>query len=319
MPKRPKKIDLKKGRPELYRAKRTVEEMDAGRGTFLTFDGKGEPGGERYQEGIGKLYALAYTTKFMLKGAGVLDFGIVNLECLWFSDPTGTPMSEWEWRLQVRIPEEVTSAHLREAKKALKERKGADVTGVRRRQWTEGRAVQVLHVGPYNTVDKTYRALGEYAEAHGLKTKLPGHEVYLSDPRRVAPERLKTIVRMPVARGRLTALRTGAVRARAKSVDTRGQSGETGTESAGGELGAVCAVVHSAGAVAARRGRRGVGGGVHLLRRGAVAGDAGSRGARHRRVPGDAGAGGAGRRVGVPRAGAGGGEEGAPGGLTRRR
>ncbi len=202
MPKHPKKIDLKKARPELYRATRLVAEIEAGRGTFLTFDGVGEPGGARYQEAIGKLYSLAYTTKFMLKGAGALDFGITNLECLWFSDPTGTPRSEWEWRLQLRIPEEVTSEHLREARKVLKERKGADVTGVRRRQWTEGRAVQVLHVGPYDTVGESYRALGEYAETHGLRCKVPGHEVYVSDPRRVPPDRLKTIVRMPVARGR---------------------------------------------------------------------------------------------------------------------
>lgn len=201
MPKQPKKIDLKKAHPELYRARKSVEELDAGRGTFLTCDGQGAPGAELYQEAIGRLYSLAYTTKFMLKGAGVLDFGIPNLECLWFSDPTGTPMSEWEWRLQLRLPEQVTSEHLREAKKALKERKGADLRGVRLRQWTEGRAVQVLHVGPYDAVDRSYRALAEYAEAHGLKLKSPGHEVYLSDPRRVPPDRLKTIVRMPVARG----------------------------------------------------------------------------------------------------------------------
>jgi hypothetical protein len=202
MPKQPKMIDLKKARPELYRATRSVEEIEAGRGTFLTCDGVGEPGGAAYGEAIGKLYSLAYTTKFMLKHAGVLDFGIANLECLWFEDPAERPRSEWEWRLQVRIPDEVTPAHLREARKILKERKGADLTGVRRRQWTEGRAVQVLHVGPYDTVDKTYRALGEYAEAYGLKIKGVGHEVYLNDPRRTAPERLKTIVRMPVTRGR---------------------------------------------------------------------------------------------------------------------
>ncbi len=202
MPKQPKLIDLRAAKPELYRAKRSVEEIDAGRGTFLTFDGTGEPGGELYQEAIGKLYSLAYTTKFMLKHAGVLDFGITNLECLWFEDPAKKPRSEWEWRLQLRIPEEVTSAHLADARKVLKDRKGADLTGVRRRSWTEGRAVQVLHVGPYDTIHQTYRALGEYVEAHGLKLKGPGHEVYLSDPRRVAPERLKTIVRMPVARGR---------------------------------------------------------------------------------------------------------------------
>lgn len=202
MPKQPKLIDLRAANLELYRAKKSVEEIDAGRGTFLTFDGVGEPGGAAYEEAIGKLYSLAYTAKFMLKHAGVLDFGITNLECLWFSDPAEKPRSEWEWRLQLRIPDEVTSAHLREARKVLKERKGLDLAGVRRRQWTEGRAVQVLHLGPYDTVDQTYRALGEYAETHGLKLKGPGHEVYLSDPQRTAPERLKTIVRMPVMRGR---------------------------------------------------------------------------------------------------------------------
>jgi hypothetical protein len=202
MPKHPKKIDVRKARPELYRAKRSVEEIDAGRGTFLTCDGRGEPGGPEYQEATGKLYSLAYATKFMLKGAGVLDFAIPNLECIWSRDPAGTPRAAWRWRLQLRIPEELTSAHLREARKALKERKGTDVTGVRRREWTEGRAVQALHVGPYATLRKTYRALWEYARAHGLRCKGPGHEVYLSDPRRVPPERLKTIVRMPVVRGR---------------------------------------------------------------------------------------------------------------------
>ncbi len=68
--------------------------------------------------------------------------------------------------------------------------------------WQEWLVAQVLHVGPYDTVGESYRALGEYAEAHGLRCKVPGHEVYVSDPRRVPPDRLKTIVRMPVARGR---------------------------------------------------------------------------------------------------------------------
>ncbi len=111
------------------------------------------------------------------------------------------------------------------------------------------------------------------------------------------------------------ALRTGAVGARVKVVDSGGRSGETRTESAGGELGAVCAVVHPAGAVAARGGLGRVGGGVRLFRRIALAGDAGPRDPGHRYFSGSSGFRGAGWRVGLPRAGAGGGEEGVPGGV----
>lgn len=201
MAKQLRKIDFRHMHRELYRATKSVQEVEVGSGAFLAFGGVGPPGGRAYQEAVGKLYALAYTTKFSLKHAGVLDFAVPNLECLWHSDPTGTPKSQWRWRLQLRIPDAVTSDHLRTARKVLRE-KETDVSGVRRTTWTEGRAVQVLHTGPYDTVDETYRALGRYAEEHGMRCVGPGHEIYLSDPRRTAPERLKTIVRMRVRRAR---------------------------------------------------------------------------------------------------------------------
>jgi hypothetical protein len=197
-----RKVDVRQAHPELYRAARKVEEVNAGRAAFLAADGVGEPGGGTYQEAIGKLYALAYTTKFSMKHAGTLDFAVPNLECLWFDDPTAKPMSQWRWRLLLRIPEEVTGQDLQRARKVLRDRKGADVSGVRRRTWTEGRAAQVLHVGPYETVNQSYKALQAYAGEHGLRCIAPGHEVYLNDPRRTLPERLKTIVRMPVRRAR---------------------------------------------------------------------------------------------------------------------
>ncbi len=199
-----RKIDFRQTHRELYRATRSVQEVEAGQATFLAFDGVGPPGGQAYQEAIGKLYAMVYTTKFSLKYAGVLDFAIPNVECLWHTDPTGTPKSQWRWRLQVRIPDAVTSDHLRAARRSAR-RKGTDVSGVRRTTWREGPAVQVLHIGPYDKVGGSYEALDRYAGEHGMRCVPPGHEIYISDPRRTAPDRLKTIVRMPVRRARRSA------------------------------------------------------------------------------------------------------------------
>jgi len=195
-----KTIDLKKNLKDLYTATSKVKEVVAERGTFLCIEGEGEPGGEAYVTAIGALFSVAYTIKFTLKKAGVLDFKVPPPECLWLvEDPKSTPMSEWQWRLMIRVPDEVTAAHLKEVRKALKEKKGLDASGVRRRSWRPGRALQVMHVGPYDKLEESYAKLVAHADEIGAKPKGGCHEVYLSDPRRTAPERLKTIVRMPIA------------------------------------------------------------------------------------------------------------------------
>jgi hypothetical protein len=193
----PAKVDLKKEHKELYTATRKVKQVRAGKATFLAVDGQGRPGNDRFQQAINKLYALAYTTKFTLLKEGGLDFGVCNLECLWLDDPT-TPIDKWRWRLMVRIPDQLKAKELNRMRKAIAESKGLDTSDVKRLTWAEGPAVQVMHVGPYDQVSATYRRLGEWAEEHGLLPTGPGHEIYISDPRRTAPERLKTIVRMPV-------------------------------------------------------------------------------------------------------------------------
>jgi hypothetical protein len=195
-----KKIDFKESQPELYRASREVEEVQVTKGTFLVVDGVGGPGGQAFQEATNKLFSLAYTTKFMLQRAAVLDFAIPNLECLWFENLAGKPASEWPWRLMIRIPDQVTGRELKAAGQMLADRRGLDTAQVQRKVWKEGRALQVLHVGPYEGIASAYAELQASAEERGLTCTRPGHEVYLSDPRRVAPEKIKTIVRMPVAR-----------------------------------------------------------------------------------------------------------------------
>lgn len=195
------KVDFRKLYPDLYRESRNIADVRAGRGVFLAVEGVGEPGGQAYHEAIGALYALAYTAKFTFKKAGVQDFAVPALECLYFDDPAITPKEQWRWRLQLRIPEEVSVAALGEVRKALAEKKGLDTSAVKRIAWAEGRALQAMHVGPYDRVGEVYQRLMAEAAARGLACTGPGHEIYLNDPRRVSPDRIKTIVRMPVGAG----------------------------------------------------------------------------------------------------------------------
>jgi len=194
------RIDFKKIHPELYRATRKIEEVRAARGTFLAFDGVGDPAGPAFQDAIGKLFALAFTAKFTIKGAGGIDFSIPALECLWFDDPKEKPKEEWRWRLLIRIPDAVTARDLLPVRKSLAERKGLDTKAVKRITWTEGWALQILHVGPYERLCEAYAAVGAAIAERGLTCGGLGHDIYLSDPRRTAAEKLRTIVRMPVRR-----------------------------------------------------------------------------------------------------------------------
>ena len=193
------KIDFARSLKELYGTNRQIREVFAGPGTFLGVDGKGEPGGEDYRQAIGWLYPVAYTLKFSLKNAGVLDFAVGKMECLWYDDPAEVPMPEWRWRILIRVPDEVGEEEVKRAQEEIRERKGIDTSSVTLTWWEEGRCLQVLHVGPYDQEQATYESLMDRARELSLALKGPAHEIYLSDPRRVAPEKLRTIIRMPIA------------------------------------------------------------------------------------------------------------------------
>lgn len=196
------KVDFAKTHKDLYSASSKAKEVVAEKAAFLSYEGKGEPGGPAFQGAIQQLYTLAYTAKFMLKNSGKIDFGVGRLECLWHMEDPGTlPKSEWPWRLLIRIPNEVSESDLKKARKEVRERRQLDTSGVRRWIWKEGHCIQVMHVGPYDEVGKAFQQLDEYAQSKGLRAKCPGHEIYISDPKRVAPAKLKTIVRLPVSKG----------------------------------------------------------------------------------------------------------------------
>lgn len=194
-------VDFSKTLKGLYSAKRKVEEVAADSGTFLAVEAQGRPGGEEFQQAIGALYSVAYTLKFACKAKGVLDFKVGKLECLYLSDPHKTAMDDWQWRMLVRIPDQVSAGEVTQTKKALRQNKGIDASAVKRIPWKEGRALQGMHVGPYDDVARTYEQLASYAQEHGFEVTGPAHEIYISDPRRTAPEKLKTIVRLGVKKG----------------------------------------------------------------------------------------------------------------------
>jgi hypothetical protein len=195
------KIDFAKSRRELYTATAAIREVDVEKAAYLAVDGRGAPGGEAFQAAMPALYGTAYTVKFARKFAGRGDFAVGRLECVYLDkDPARLPRDRWRWRVLIRVPEGVTAADVAAARRSLKERKGLDGPRVRRVTMTEGAALQTLHVGPYDQLGRTYDRLLE--AARGRKRSGPAHEIYLSDPRRVPPGRLKTIVRVPIARAR---------------------------------------------------------------------------------------------------------------------
>lgn len=170
---------------------------------YLTIVGRGEPGGEQFQRKIGALYAVAYTMKFTCKFAG-RDYKVCDLEGLWWgpageADFSDVPKDQWNWKLMIRTPDFITDGQLVKAIETLQAKgKEAEVGEVRLETIDEGRCVQMLHVGPYDREPQTIAQMVAFVEESGLEIRGRHHEIYLSDPRRVAPDRLRTILRLPV-------------------------------------------------------------------------------------------------------------------------
>ena len=200
------KIDLYRLHKDQYVEAKKPVLVNVGPATYLAVDGRGSPGGEAFTAGVGALYAVAYTIKMTRKFAGRQDYAICKLEGLWWLDDercdwASVPQDQWNWRLMIRTPDFVGRRDLDHAVKTLLDKgKEPQCRQVRLESMTEGQCIQMLHVGPYDQVGRTIARLCESAEGQGLRFSGRHHEIYLSDPRRVAPERLKTTIRHPVAK-----------------------------------------------------------------------------------------------------------------------
>lgn len=174
--------------------------------TYLMISGKGAPGSDAFTDAIGALYGMAFTIKMTRKFAGKEDYPVGKLEALWpdlnVDDPAPNE-DEWKWQLMIRTPNDVKQKDLDQAVATLLKRgKGDEVKRVELRSVNEGPCVQALHVGPYNDEHKTLAAMRAFAEKNGFVFAGAHREIYVSDPRRVEPSKLKTILRMPVKKAK---------------------------------------------------------------------------------------------------------------------
>ena len=178
--------------------------VSVGKAAYLTIDGQGAPGGEEFTKNVGALYGVAYTVKMTRKYSGEQDYVVGKLEAQWWGDGDSgdfgsLPPEEWRWKLLMRVPDFVGGDELKKAVTVLLEKgKEPEVEQVELENMTEGECVQMLYVGPYDKESETIEQMRAFAETEGMEFSGRHHEIYLSDPRRVPPERLKTILRMPV-------------------------------------------------------------------------------------------------------------------------
>jgi hypothetical protein len=189
---------------EEYGRSAKAKVFDVTDGVFLAADGKGAPDSAVYQDRIGALYGMAYTIKFACKQREQ-DFVVGKLEGIYaegvpMMEFVKQPKEEWVWTMMIRVPEFVTQEDLVAARETLKKKgKTEDFSAVELREIQEGRCVQMLHVGPYENEGETGDQMIAFCQAQGLQPTRWHHEIYLSDPRRVPPEKLKTLLRFPVA------------------------------------------------------------------------------------------------------------------------
>ncbi len=200
------KLDLYKEHREDYAAsKKAPCLVDVSPARYLAITGQGEPGGDEFTAKVGAMYSVAFTIKMTRKFAGLGDYKVCHLEGLWWGPGKGDffdqPREKWCWKLLIRIPDFIKPNDLKEAKQALTAKgKPPEFNKVELESIEEGLCVQMLHVGPYSTESETIEAMRQLATENGLSFCGRHHEIYLSDPRRVPPERLRTLLRYPVSR-----------------------------------------------------------------------------------------------------------------------
>ncbi len=170
---------------------------------YLALEGQGAPGGQAYRDALETLYGMAFQIKMNSKFDG-LDYSLCKIEALWWGRGgaagfASEPREAWRWQLLMRTPDFIGEKHRAQAIEAqLARGKPLQTADVALITLDEGRCVQMLHVGTYDQEAGTLAAMREFAAGQGLQPSGRHHEVYLSDPRRVPPERLRTLLRQPV-------------------------------------------------------------------------------------------------------------------------
>jgi hypothetical protein len=199
------RIDFKRELRDLYLPGREPSLVDVTEMAFVMIDGHGDPNtAASYREAIEALYAVAYAVKFAVKRLPHgIDFGVMPLEGLWWASDMKTfsgDKSAWSWTAMIMQPEPVTADIVEEGRRQAAAKKSLPALELLRfERFAEGSAAQVMYVGPYSDERPTIEALHAFIAEQGYVAVGKHHEIYLGDPRRSAPEKLRTVIRQPVA------------------------------------------------------------------------------------------------------------------------
>ena len=200
-----KKIDFKKELKHLYSpsAKEAVI-VEVPKMNFLMVDGQGDPNtAQEYKDAIEALYAVSYALKFMMKKGKEVDYVVMPLEGLWWTeDMTKFTMENkdaWKWTSMIMQPHYVIEELVQRALEQVRKKKDLPALSVMRSESVhEGLSAQIMHIGPYSAEGPTIERLHNFIREKGYELRRKHHEIYLSDPRRSKPESLKTVIRQPI-------------------------------------------------------------------------------------------------------------------------
>ena len=199
-----KKIDLKKEYKDFYTAKSEAKIIDVPSFKYLMIDGKGNPNtSKEFSNAVELLYKISYTIKFAVKkGKMEIDYSVMPLEGLWWADDmnafTADSKDDWKWTVMIMQPEFINEKLFEEAKSSVEKKKGLNCNAVRFEEIKESLSAQIMHLGPYSNEKGTIEKLHKFINENGYAFNGKHREIYLSDVRKTAPEKLKTILRQPI-------------------------------------------------------------------------------------------------------------------------
>lgn len=204
------KIDLRKELKYLYApSAKKVEVVDVPAFNFAMLDGQleaGQPPAESpvFQEALTALYGISYTLKFTskLRKVDPIDYAVMALEGLWWVDSGEFDFNSrepWKWTLLMMQPDHITPEMFQDAlEQVTKKRPNPALSRMRLERFAEGTCMQIMHLGPYSEETHTIEKMNDFARSNGYTLCGKHHEIYLGDPRRAKPEKLKTILRHPI-------------------------------------------------------------------------------------------------------------------------
>ncbi|MGN0748052.1 MAG: GyrI-like domain-containing protein [Aristaeellaceae bacterium] len=207
-------FDFRKEYKEFYMPKNKPEIVQVPRANYIAVRGKGDPNeqGGAYQQAVGVLYAVAYTLKMSYrtdhKMEGFFEYVVPPLEGFWWQEHTNgvdySDKSTFNWISVIRLPDFVTAADFSWAVEAATRKKKLDCSSAEYLTIEEGLCVQIMHTGPFDDEPATVALMDDYLAQNGYVNDFSQgrlhHEIYLSDARKVAPEKWKTVIRHPVRR-----------------------------------------------------------------------------------------------------------------------